>query len=1172
MRINKEITNKETFLLTTVLIMTLSIASWNMRSPNLAGPYINFLSNDNDIIIASEHRLYEHELHKLQSLFPGYIVHAKASEDLQQERSGFHPGHCGICMAYRQSISENVRVLQTDSDRICAIQISNTHGSDTKIFIIGVYLPQRQSIISDFEHHMVVLENLVNTYTKTGNVLIIGDFNSHFGEEFGNRFWGKTSKHAEQIAKMNERQGLTIVDGSSKICTGPEYTFYVDGIGCSYIDHCIISTSLLEYVENCKVINDSVINTSDHLAISVTICIKSLPERHMCKTSHKIAWNKLENDEIYMLYTKPLSAKLEKLNTQTNINRSKLDKILEHLNDTILKSSDNLKSSRFSSGLKPYWNEVLDEINRKKKIAYREWCQEKKPTNGKVYEHYKETKKAFRREMRKARLQYEKDEMMSINQAHTIDHKFFWHLVKKGKKYSKGIVPIQEGHKTITDPTEIREKWKRYFQTLYSTKQIYNQEFQQQIEDTFEDIWQESSSAKSSIMTNPICEDEVVKCVQQLKNNKAPGKDLITAEHIKYGGKRLIKSLAYIFNQIVKLDYYPPSFKVGIIVPIPKGEKDATIMGNNRGITLLSVISKIFDNITYNRHLQWSKVHTPLDSLQGAGQEKCSSIHTTLLLRESISHNIERGSTVYVALLDTAKAFDTVWTKGLFVKMYNLGMDPVIWRLLVQSYTNFQCHVKIGNELSESFVAEQGLHQGAHWSMHMFARHYDDMLKQLRGNGVHVQHMYTGNPTYADDVSIATLYKPLLQAKLDCVYRYSQKWQFEFNASKSVFLIFGTDSYPSKALNIGGSMIETKAGDMHMGILLSANKMNAKDFITQRIYKAKRAFYAAQSIGSRSFPMSPVVMSKLYWSNCMSTMAYGLEVFPLTTPAMQMLEQAHSSMAKQIQGQSQQTANLTAPATLGWHSVETYLDYTKLMFLWRLLLLPMCNVYKAVTMIRLCYHMYNTAPSYVHNGPLNDILNVYRKYSLDANLDECLKTGTIIPIREFKSLARKRIADYEIECFKITCLLYRSLDLYRNCISKIEMWPWWIFAHHNPEYTYKVRVLYRMIVSQSCLRSDIYMFENTSSICILCDSMCDETPQHMLFECSRFEVERGEVWFNTLQKLPPALAYGIDNMNSKQKTEFICKGFNCRYIPEWDMIYKFIIDYVYYLYNKRKNV
>ena len=161
---------------------------------------------------------------------------------------------------------------------------------------------------------------------------------------------------------------------------------------------------------------------------------------------------------------------------------------------------------------------------------------------------------------------------------------------------------------------------------------------------------------------------------------------------------------------------------------------------------------------------------------------------------------------------------------------------------------------------------------------------------------------------------------------------------------------------------------------------------------------------------------------------------------------------------------------------------------------------------------------------------------------------------------------------YENEHFKIAGMLYKSLTLYRSCITKIEMWPWWVFAHYNPEYTLKVRVLYRMIVSQSCLRTDVYMFDKSSSLCILCDLACEETAHHMLFECPKFHVKRTEIWHNALQKLPQAFAAEINNMNCKKKTEFICRAFNSRYIPEWNMIYKFLLDFIYFMYSKRKNI
>ena len=462
--------------------------------------------------------------------------------------------------------------------------------------------------------------------------------------------------------------------------------------------------------------------------------------------------------------------------------------------------------------------------------------------------------------------------------------------------------------------------WKSYFEKLYTPTGNYDNDFKKEIEGQFDEMWDNSYNTQPFLMKEDITSDEVEECKKKLKNSKAPGWDQVTAEHLKHGGPYLIEIITNIYKDMVRLEVYPPQLKVGIIVPIPKGDKDVTIMNNNRGITLLSVISKVFDNVMYNRHSKWADKKKPLDPLQGAGKDKCSSIHTTYLLRETICHNMERGNTVYVGLLDTKKAFDTVWVKGVFVKMYRTGMDPVIWRMLVFSNKQFICKVRIGNELSEPFTAGQGLHQGAHWSMHLFSRHYDDMLKELRQDdiGACIGTVYSGNPTYADDVSIATLHKPLLQKLLNTAHNYSQKWQFEFNSAKSAIILFGQDTCPKQKMTLGGCVIDEVAGDIHMGVLLSNDREMESGFVRQRIGKAMRAYFAAVGLGSQAIPVSPVVMTKLYWSNCITTMTHGLEVFPLSKPSHELLEQAHGTIAKMVQGISKQTANITPTATLGW--------------------------------------------------------------------------------------------------------------------------------------------------------------------------------------------------------------------------------------------------------------
>ena len=162
---------------------------------------------------------------------------------------------------------------------------------------------------------------------------------------------------------------------------------------------------------------------------------------------------------------------------------------------------------------------------------------------------------------------------------------------------------------------------------------------------------------------------------------------MITGEHLKLGGKALVSVMTKLFNRMLELVHIPQGLKIGIIVPIPKGTKDATIRANNRGITLLPTIGRVFEMILCKRQVN-SKQYVLHHPLQGASVPHCSSLHTTLVLRETIAENIEGGSTTYVALLDMERAFDNLWIEGLLYKLYLTGMDQILWRLLHELYSN----------------------------------------------------------------------------------------------------------------------------------------------------------------------------------------------------------------------------------------------------------------------------------------------------------------------------------------------------------------------------------------------------------------------------------------------------------------------------------------------------
>ena len=142
---------------------------------------------------------------------------------------------------------------------------------------------------------------------------------------------------------------------------------------------------------------------------------------------------------------------------------------------------------------------------------------------------------------------------------------------------------------------------------------------------------------------------------------------------------------------------------------IPKPDKDCTIKGNNRGITLLPVLYKLFEKILLDRENNWFE--NTICQIQSCGKPHISCLHTSLLVQQAVAYCRNKGETVYGAFLDTQKAFDTVWVKGLLYKLFESGMNPKMWLLVCDAYKNFNCSAFVKGNKGDWFIQTKGVHQ-----------------------------------------------------------------------------------------------------------------------------------------------------------------------------------------------------------------------------------------------------------------------------------------------------------------------------------------------------------------------------------------------------------------------------------------------------------------------------
>ena len=88
---------------------------------------------------------------------------------------------------------------------------------------------------------------------------------------------------------------------------------------------------------------------------------------------------------------------------------------------------------------------------------------------------------------------------------------------------------------------------------------------------------------------------DIERVIKDLNVKKAPGIDKISNKMIMEMPRSAKRLLLFIFNAVLRLEYFPLAWKISLISLIPKPGKDHTRAESYRPISLLSNISKLFE-------------------------------------------------------------------------------------------------------------------------------------------------------------------------------------------------------------------------------------------------------------------------------------------------------------------------------------------------------------------------------------------------------------------------------------------------------------------------------------------------------------------------------------------------------------------------------------------------
>ena len=324
-------------------------------------------------------------------------------------------------------------------------------------------------------------------------------------------------------------------------------------------------------------------------------------------------------------------------------------------------------------------------------------------------------------------------------------------------------------------------------------------------------------------------EESIEKIIDNIKTNVATGSDTIPSKIIKQSKKILSPYITKLINLSFETKTFPDILKNAIIKPIYKKD-DINDISNYRPISILPVISKIFERATLNQLITFFEENCLLSALQHAYRKNHGTVTCLFELLNEFYELIDQKFKVAIVSLDLSKAFDSISHSLLLKKLKNFNLHQQSIDYIESYLSNRKQVTKISKYTSTEENIKSGVPQGSILGPFLFLCFVNDLPKIFNEN--------TKFLAYADDTQLLVCDKDLekLKEKVENVIGSAQIWYenngMKNNSSKSEILVISnkkTDKIILKVNEDGKEKIVKskkwiKVLGVHIDYLLSWSK------------------------------------------------------------------------------------------------------------------------------------------------------------------------------------------------------------------------------------------------------------------------------------------------------------------------------------------------------------
>ena len=309
---------------------------------------------------------------------------------------------------------------------------------------------------------------------------------------------------------------------------------------------------------------------------------------------------------------------------------------------------------------------------------------------------------------------------------------------------------------TISDPSNILQMEKDYYQNLYEDRYFDDHEMNEANRSFFDNLnIPILSEIEKNKCENVLSESELLKAIKAMKNGTSPGTDGLVTEFYKFFWSDIKNLLLSCLNYELETGILSIEQRRGILTLIPKKDKNRLYLKNWRPLTLLNTDYKILAKALANRLTEYLPFLIEDDQ---TGYIPGRFIGCNIRLVEYIIIYTTLNKVTGILLtIDFEKAFDSLRWSFIQKSLEAFNFGDRFRSFIKTMYKEISTAVINNGFTSDWFYPQRGVRQGCPLSPYLFLLSAEILACNIRQNkninGIHINNIEIKLSQLADDTT-----------------------------------------------------------------------------------------------------------------------------------------------------------------------------------------------------------------------------------------------------------------------------------------------------------------------------------------------------------------------------------------------------------------------------------